>query len=47
MGYLFYIGVWLGLFSMMLEFIFVYNNNVVVVVVVVIACGSVEAYFLI
>ena len=45
MGYLFYIGVWLGLFSMMLEFIFVYNN--VVVVVVVVACRSVEAYFLI
>ena len=43
MGYLFYIGVWLGLFSMMLEFIFVYNN----VVVVVVACRSVEAYFLI
>ena len=43
MGYIFYIGVWLGLFFMMLEFIFVYNN----VVVVVVACRSVEAYFLI
>ena len=44
MGYLFYVGVWLGLFSMILEFVFVYNNMERKVEVV---CGSVEAYFLI